>query len=1056
MKRLLFVVLLSFSFTRGYSAYLVNVPQTVQQPDGSVLHCFASGDEFYNWLHDSLGYTIVEDPQTGWYVYALPAADGQIAPSNYVVGIADPVALGLPMQVSVSLDRIMAKRAEFEVEIQKSPPQKAGNNIGKINNIVVFIRFSDASYSKTFSFMQTMFNDSSSMTANSVYNFYRQASYGQLYIVSHFYPAPSGNTILSYQDIYPRSYYQPYSQSNQNGYSTNQQQRSRKEAMLVRAIQHIADFVPSSLDLDYDNDTYVDNVCFVVAGSPGGWNDLLWPHRSTLSQNVSIRGKRVRDYNFLLENTNGNSTWAGVITHEMMHTLGAPDLYRYNDNVVTPVGTWDLMASTNYSKAQGLSAHMKHKYGKWIPELPEITEAGTYTLYPVNDSTMIYDPQKPIGYRIELPENPDEYLVLEYRKTNACTFESNLPGSGLLIYRINKRRAGNAQADGVSTFDEVYLFRPGGRKTTNGTISQAHFSANVSRTTFPSQATNIYPFFCNGDTMNNITISNVTVAGDSIQFTYAANTLKISRTQVNFDYQSGNTDTFFIESNVAWTITKMDTSWLSVNTLSGDSGKTNIQLSTLSQNNLRVPKTCSLTIQYEGREKYITISQGIAPIDFCQGVNNQYDNDVLLDYNFQQYGINAVSEYFAAANEIQVIDSVSFYFGNITIIDTLDNTIKVEIYTSNASNRPGTTELTQTIDARTLTPNAWNTIKLQKPIITSKGLTVGYSFTRTDANFLRINVFNGPLRTESYYGTMLVRQSGSWRKPSEVSFPGIKNYSLAMKLHVCPPSPDTDTLLVDKTNLPLGYDSNLQVSFNITSNTSWEILNLPDGYAISQNSGTGDANLVITSLTKHREIRKLFYFSVRSGSILYNMTIERATYPLLSNKKEVVLKYEETDSADVYITATGTDWEAQTNCSWLRLSRTSGTAGITKIVIYPTGANNTNAAFEGYVDIISTTLNESISVVVRQNPMLVVPQVQYTNALSLYPNPAMSQLTVNNGNIPMQTIIVYNVIGKEVLKISDVNRSQTELDIANLQAGLYFVKVISAESVQVRKLVKSL
>ena len=44
------------------------VPAARVQPNGDTLHCYASGDEFYNWLHDAEGYTIVQDPATGFYV----------------------------------------------------------------------------------------------------------------------------------------------------------------------------------------------------------------------------------------------------------------------------------------------------------------------------------------------------------------------------------------------------------------------------------------------------------------------------------------------------------------------------------------------------------------------------------------------------------------------------------------------------------------------------------------------------------------------------------------------------------------------------------------------------------------------------------------------------------------------------------------------------------------------------------------------------------------------------------------------------------------------------
>ena len=62
LKRLLILVfILAQSFT-GFSAWINFSPQTIVQPDGSIIECFGTGDEFYNWLHDENGYTIIQLP----------------------------------------------------------------------------------------------------------------------------------------------------------------------------------------------------------------------------------------------------------------------------------------------------------------------------------------------------------------------------------------------------------------------------------------------------------------------------------------------------------------------------------------------------------------------------------------------------------------------------------------------------------------------------------------------------------------------------------------------------------------------------------------------------------------------------------------------------------------------------------------------------------------------------------------------------------------------------------------------------------------------------------
>ena len=76
IKGLLFAILL-FGVTMGFAAPFQNIERILTQPDGTVLHCFISGDEFYNRLHDAEGYTIVQAPD-GYFVYATTDAEGNI------------------------------------------------------------------------------------------------------------------------------------------------------------------------------------------------------------------------------------------------------------------------------------------------------------------------------------------------------------------------------------------------------------------------------------------------------------------------------------------------------------------------------------------------------------------------------------------------------------------------------------------------------------------------------------------------------------------------------------------------------------------------------------------------------------------------------------------------------------------------------------------------------------------------------------------------------------------------------------------------------------------
>ncbi len=62
------------------------------------------------------------------------------------------------------------------------------------------------------------------------------------------------------------------------------------------------------------------------------------------------------------------------------------------------------------------------------------------------------------------------------------------------------------------------------------------------------------------------------------------------------------------------------------------------------------------------------------------------------------------------------------------------------------------------------------------------------------------------------------------------------------------------------------------------------------------------------------------------------------------------------------------------------------------------------------------------------------------NSLSIFPNPASTTLTIKNTMLKLQGIKIINLLGALVYQ-SSINKNQTTIDIANLEAGIYFVQV---------------
>ena len=481
-----------------WNALLKDIPIDLKQPDGSSLSAFASGDEYYVRLHNVDNYTIIQNTYDGYYYYAK-LIENNITPTPFRADQPIPNSLSFDKGITITRSEYIKRRTNKSSFRGRDAP-----TIGTINNINIFIRFADENeFSTPRSIMDEPFNKPE---GPSLAHYYDEVSYSLLEVNTYHYPICDMSTNLSYQDEFPRSYYQPYNaQTNPNGY-TDDNSALREQTMLKNAIEFVSEEIPLDLDVDGDNDGYVDNVTFLISGSPDGWSDLLWPHRwSMYMHTVYINGAVVDAYNLNL--ASGGYFTVGTLCHEFFHSMGAPDLYHYYDGTAPiSAGGWDVMdGSSNIPQYMG--AWMKHKYGNWI-DCPLISQMGIYPLLPLQN-------QETSCYRLNSPNSINEFFIVEYRNKSGL-YEVNTPGndSGMLIYRINATLNGNA--DGPP--DEVYLYRPGGTSTENGNLTEAIFSAETGRTKF-NDSTDPSSFLYGGE-LGGLNIQDIGYPEEIIEFTY--------------------------------------------------------------------------------------------------------------------------------------------------------------------------------------------------------------------------------------------------------------------------------------------------------------------------------------------------------------------------------------------------------------------------------------------------------------------------------------------------------------------------------------------------------
>ena len=495
------------------AAPISDLPTTVLQPNGEELNLFVSGDEYFNYLHDSDGNIIIQNYNTGYYTYAK-IENGSVAASDVKVSgnisSDEPGGSSSMPQSTIIFEDIPAEYIQEKYDTSPLNETMLYTNSTRgltnerkthpflnetVNNIVIFIDFPDVTFSSSLD--AEYFDKILNTNNNSLKSWFETASYGKTSLVSHLYPAPNGTVLGTYTDIYPRTTYQVHHKdSNGNDvYMLNGETVSRttlEHDLLERAVNAVSSQITEELNVDIDKDNYVDSVTFIIAGNSGAWNTLLWSHKWSMYRNAYINSKRVSTYTFVMENeVRPNGRYNSVLQHELFHLYGAPDLYHYKSGYGTVVGRWDNMDN---SAGQMVCTYLKYKYGNWIDEIPEISDdTQTYT---INKNTL------PTNncYVLRSPYSANEFFVVEYRKKEE-PFESAIPGDGVVVFRIDSRFSGNASYNGTTIFDEVF-------------VSKSPYPNSV-RYPYYSDEANLY--FQDG-TSAGIKLNNFVLSGDTASF----------------------------------------------------------------------------------------------------------------------------------------------------------------------------------------------------------------------------------------------------------------------------------------------------------------------------------------------------------------------------------------------------------------------------------------------------------------------------------------------------------------------------------------------------------
>ena len=410
---------------------------TFTQPDGSTIQLRGFGDQNYAVFETLDGYTVTENPSTGYYEVAQLSADGNTL--QPAAGPGDPLdgaASGVPRGLRVRRESAMAaaresalltagrrcdqRREERRTQLRiirgmaaaggplLAPPQR--QTVGDFVGLLLLIDFSDSPATIPREEVERFCNQTGYNgfgNRGSVFDFFNENSIGRCRYTNVVAPY--------YRALHPKTYY------------TNEQipQPQRAYELINEALTHhkANGFDFSQLTADNQGFVYATNV-YYAGPVTNNWAKGLWPHAYHLGSPVTLRpGASAFDYQFTAMES---ELTLGTFCHENGHMLcDYPDLYDYGYES-SGVGAYCLMCAGNNVNEKNpiqVSAYLKRLSG-WARSVTALEHGSQVTLTAGSNDFALYT------------RGGREYFIIENRHKSGR--DSSLPDEGLAIWHVDE------------------------------------------------------------------------------------------------------------------------------------------------------------------------------------------------------------------------------------------------------------------------------------------------------------------------------------------------------------------------------------------------------------------------------------------------------------------------------------------------------------------------------------------------------------------------------------------------------------------------------------------
>jgi len=409
---------------------------TLHNPDGTELSVRAWGNQFAAVFEIPEGYTIVQDPDSGYWQYATLSPDKQeLLPTTDRVGAVDPAQVDLPKHIrpqrgarGASARAALSaadERPRWEVRREQrrarsvraaqagpasAPPQEG--TTGHYVGLCLLVEFPDVP---------------ATITRQQVDDFCNKigyAEFGNNGSVRDYFAEVSGGK-LTYTNIVT-AYYRA---KHERAYYTDEtiEQPLRAWELITEALD---DLVARGFDfsaLTTDDAGYVRALNVFYTGTRvNNWAKGLWPHSWHLENGYQVTPtKQLYDYQIT---DLGDRLTLRTFCHENGHMIcDYRDMYDYDRDPAhqgNGIGHYCLMCFGGSDvNPVHVSAYLKHASG-WASSVSTLTPDATFTLGAGMNDFLIHR------------KNATEYFILENRQQVGR--DRSLPDAGLAIWHVDE------------------------------------------------------------------------------------------------------------------------------------------------------------------------------------------------------------------------------------------------------------------------------------------------------------------------------------------------------------------------------------------------------------------------------------------------------------------------------------------------------------------------------------------------------------------------------------------------------------------------------------------